>query len=125
MHRMRGIGLTDGVNVQIDINKLLTASRTGSKEHTEADIHDVLKAYYKVAIKRFNDNVVKSVVESDLLGAIGPLRIFTPEFIGGLGDDELANIAAETALTSTARTEFTARTERLTQALDMARKCGV
>ena len=111
--------------MQLDINEVLSATRVGSKEHTEADIHDTLKAYYKVAIKRFSDSVVNSVVESDLLGASGPLRLLTPEYIGSLSDEELDNMAAETSLTSTARTELTARTERLTQALDMARTCGV
>jgi hypothetical protein len=32
--------------------------RLGNEEQAANDIHDILEAYYKVATKRFTDNVV-------------------------------------------------------------------
>ena len=40
------------------------------------DIHDTLKAYYKVAIKCFIDNVKNQVIQQNLLGLSGPVNIF-------------------------------------------------
>jgi hypothetical protein len=38
------------------------------------NIHDILKAYYKVALKRFIDTLVLQVVERHYLGNKGPVR---------------------------------------------------
>lgn len=39
-----------------------------SEEQAVHDIHDMLKAYYKVLFKRFTDNVIIQVVERHILG---------------------------------------------------------
>ena len=106
------------------VTSLMDAFNISNTGHTIEYIHDAIKAYYSIAIERFKDNVAKSVVESDLLGPNGPLKIFTPEYVGGLSDAELSAIAAETAMTSATRTDCTARCERLKNALDMARGLG-
>lgn len=43
--------------------------------------HDLLAAYYDVAIYRFIDNVALQVVERHLLGPRGPLRLFTSDYV--------------------------------------------
>ncbi|EGE85984.2 hypothetical protein BDDG_08929 [Blastomyces dermatitidis ATCC 18188] len=40
------------------LEKILSDERTGILQTAVNDIHDILKAYYKVAVKRFVDNVV-------------------------------------------------------------------
>jgi hypothetical protein len=45
------------------------------------DIHDTLKAYYKVAMKRFTDNVVAQITERVLLGLEGSVKALNPEMI--------------------------------------------
>ncbi|CZR56073.1 uncharacterized protein PAC_05961 [Phialocephala subalpina] len=43
--------------------------------------HDSLAAYYDVAIYRFIDNFALQVVERHLLGPLGPLRLFTCDYV--------------------------------------------
>jgi hypothetical protein len=50
--------------------KLTDAKRTHPMSNTEyiiQDIHDILHSYYKVARKRFADNVVKQTIDHLLL----------------------------------------------------------
>lgn len=127
---LKGVGVTfrqdnhDFFN-NVSLDKVVSVINPETDDFIIEDIHDAVKAYYKVAIKRFTDNVVNSVVESDLLGEDSALKAFSPEFVGGLSDEELASIAAETSLTSATRAEYTAKSARLKQALDMARGLGV
>jgi hypothetical protein len=86
------------------------------------DIHDILKAYYKLAMKRFTDNVVLQVTERILLGPEGPVKALSPEMIGDLRDDELMDMAGENFATSSNRNELAAKFERFQKALDIARQ---
>ncbi|KAH8425300.1 uncharacterized protein LDX57_003057 [Aspergillus melleus] len=88
------------------------------------DIHDILKAYYKVALKRFSDNVILQVTERYLLGSKGPVRILSPELISELSDVELADIASENFATASLRFELQTRADRLRRALEMANQAG-
>ena len=104
---------------------ILSAVTPKNREHQVVEIHDYLKAYYEVAITHFTDDIARSVVESDLIGRTGPLHYFRPSLIGGLSDEELANIAAETSLVASKRAEYDAKAERLKQALDTIRRSGI
>jgi hypothetical protein len=60
------------------------------------EIHDVLKSYYKVARKRFVDSVVMQAADYHLVtGPLSPLKVFTPQFVNGLTDEQLEEIAGE------------------------------
>lgn len=48
------------------------------------DIHDILKAYYKVAMKRFTDNIVLQIGERLILNPDGPVKTLSPDLIGDL-----------------------------------------
>lgn len=65
-------------------------------DHTVLDIHSTLKAYYKVARKRFVDTVCMQGTDYHLLsGSDSPLRIFSPMFITSLTNEQLESIAGE------------------------------
>ena len=89
------------------------------------DIHDILMAYYKLARERFVDNVIIQAGERYIVGEKGPLKIFSPEYVGGLSNEELAHIAGENFATSATRTDITLRGERLQKALEIARRAGI
>ncbi|KAI9653955.1 MAG: hypothetical protein M1831_005640 [Alyxoria varia] len=126
MARLQKVGLGDGEVTQINMKELLSAASLSNEDQAVNDIHDILKSYYKVAFKRFVDNVPNSAVERELIRSQkGLLRYFTPEHVGAMGDDELAFVAAETYSTSTSRADNTQKAERFRQALDMAKKVNV
>jgi len=84
--------------VSADIKHRLKATLDFSNEvRNVSEIHDILAAYYYVARKRFVDNVASLVVERHFLSRDegGPARCFSPQWVGGLSDDELGMIAVE------------------------------
>ncbi|THX71492.1 dynamin GTPase [Aureobasidium pullulans] len=67
-------------------------------EHVVYEVHDILKAYYKVARKRFVDNVCMQAADYLLVtGPNNPLKLFSPQFVSSLTDDQLEEIAGEDA----------------------------
>ena len=65
-------------------------------DHTTGEIHDILLLYYKVAHKRFADNVYDQAVDHILLrGEESPLRVFCHEWVIGLYPEQLEAIAGE------------------------------
>lgn len=89
------------------------------------DIHDILMAYYKLARERFVDNVIIQAGERYIVGEKGPLKSFSPEYVGDLSNEELSHIAGENFATSATRTDITLRGERLQKALEIARRAGI
>ncbi|KAI0409965.1 dynamin GTPase [Xylaria palmicola] len=54
----------------------------GNVDHVIFEIHDILRAYYKVALKRFVDNVRMHVADHILIaGPETPLKLFSPTFV--------------------------------------------
>ena len=65
-------------------------------QHIVRDIHDILKAYYKVARKRFVDNMCMQASDYHLVtGPNTPLLLFSPSFVQDLTTDQLEEIAGE------------------------------
>ena len=65
-------------------------------EHTVRDIHDILKSYYKVARKRFVDNVCMQGTDCPLVtGPDTPLHVFSPQIIVELSAERLEAVAGE------------------------------
>ena len=52
-----------------------------------------LRAYYKVACKTFVDNVCVQVIERHLLRNLA--KVFSPDFVAGMSDEELQRVAGE------------------------------
>ena len=112
--RLKKLGFVDGS--PINFQSLTSVVSLSNEASAIYDIHDTLKAYYKVALKRFIDNVVIQVIERNLLSTNGPLSIFTAEYVGGLTATELASIAGEDFRTSNTRTELGYQIARLEEA---------
>ncbi|KAJ4361748.1 hypothetical protein N0V83_010688 [Neocucurbitaria cava] len=118
--RLEAAGFEDGSNV--DLARMLKGVHLSNEDQAVNDIHDTLKAYYKVALKRFTDNVVLQITERLLLGPEGPVKIFSPEMIGDLQDGELTDLAGENFSTSSTRNELVNKYERFHKALDIAKQ---
>ena len=119
--RLKSMGLRDGSNYTVDLRALTKAAHLSNEEQAVNDIHDILKAYYKVALKRYMDNVLITVVERSFVGRNGPVKAFTPGFVGGLSDAELDNLAGEDFTTSSVRVDVNSKAARFKKALEIAR----
>lgn len=69
---------------------------SSNTEHAVRDIHDILRSYYKVARKRFVDNVCIQGTDYHLItGPDIPLRVFSPQFVVELSAERLEAVAGE------------------------------
>ncbi|KAI9681580.1 MAG: hypothetical protein M1829_000777 [Trizodia sp. TS-e1964] len=123
--RLKHSGYATGQDHTISFDMLVSLGHRSNEESAVYDIHDTLKAYYKVALKRFTDNVVVQVVERSFLSERGPVHIFNPTYVAELPDADLAAIAAEDYATSSERTEIRFQIERLEKALELAATVSV
>jgi len=121
LSRLRNLGIEDGCAIPVDLPQLTQAVHLSNEDQAVYDIHDILKAYYKVAIKRFMDNVVVGVVERSWLGPVGFTGMFDGEFVGGLSDEELASIAAENYSTTNVRADLKEKLRRFEEARRIAK----
>lgn len=65
-------------------------------DHVVREIHDILEAYYKVARKRFVDNLCMQAADYHLVtGPHAPLKLFSPTFVDRLTAEQLEDIAGE------------------------------
>ncbi|RWA03831.1 hypothetical protein EKO27_g11278 [Xylaria grammica] len=68
----------------------------GNADHVIFEIHDILRAYYKVALKRFVDNVRMQVADHLLVaGGETPLKLFSPTFVTAMTNEQLEEVAGE------------------------------
>ncbi|KAK2734869.1 hypothetical protein FQN57_001432 [Myotisia sp. PD_48] len=83
-------------------------------DHAVQDIHDILQAYYKVARKRFVDNVHIQAVHYYLItGPDTPLALFQASYILRLDEDQLEMVAGEDPVTRRLRTTLTKEISKL------------
>lgn len=75
----------------------ITSHRTMSNaEQTVEEIHDILESYYKVARKRFVDNVfLQSACHYLIFGPDNPLKLLCPSFVTRLSHDQLQEVCGE------------------------------
>lgn len=77
-------------------------------EHTIQDLHDILRSYYKVARKRFVDNICMQGADHHLVtGPDTPIKVFSPAFVADLSAEQLEVIAGEDVSTKRKRAELT------------------
>lgn len=93
-----------------------------NKQQAVFDIHDILKVYYKVAIKRFIDNVVVQVSERYIVEKEGPVKMFLPDLIGGFDNHILTDLAGENFSTASQRNNLVSMAAQLKEALDIAKR---
>ncbi|KAF3210236.1 hypothetical protein TWF106_010767 [Orbilia oligospora] len=101
-----------GENGMVNLNIVAQMFNLSNEDTTVRDVHDILKSYYDISLRRFTDNVVLQVVERHLLGKNGPVRLLKSEYVSGLEDLELRNIACEDYQAAAKRRELQARLER-------------
>ncbi|KAE8549699.1 hypothetical protein EYB25_008223 [Talaromyces marneffei] len=67
-----------------------------NETHAVQEIHDILQSYYKVARKRFVDNICLHAVDYHLVtDPETPMGLFSPSFVGSLSKEQLEDIAGE------------------------------
>ncbi|KAH9827234.1 P-loop containing nucleoside triphosphate hydrolase protein, partial [Teratosphaeria destructans] len=121
LQRLKKLGFeNDNEFYQTTLADITRATHLSNEEQAVCDIHDILKSYYRVAIKRFVDNVVLQAVERCYLSNEGPVKFISPKYIGGLSDEDLSDIAQESYATSRTRADLSYRLARLEKALAIA-----
>lgn len=107
----------------INLHSVKDATTSKSNvEHVKDEIHDILRSYYKVARKRFVDNVYHQAVDHCLLtGPMSPLTVFSQEWVIGLGTEQLDGIAGESSITKERRTMLAKKIHDLEVALRILR----
>lgn len=118
--RLETLGLHDGMLFNMD--RVLRGVHLSNEDQAIFDIHDILKAYYKVAMKRFTDNVVVQVSERYILGDGGPVKMFSPDMVGDFEDDKLTEISGENFVTASQRNDLVSKAARFKQALEIAKQ---
>ncbi|OXV05841.1 hypothetical protein Egran_06391 [Elaphomyces granulatus] len=89
----------------VDLDVIKNAKTNKSNvEQAKEEIHNLLSSYYKVARKRFVDNVYHQAVDHYLLtGPMSPLGVFSQEWVIKLEADQLEAIAGELPATKEQR----------------------
>ena len=80
----------------IRLDDLKFQQNMSNVEHVVQTLEDILQSYYKVARKRFVDNICMEACGYHLLqGPISPLELLTPSLVGSLSIGKLEEIAGE------------------------------
>jgi hypothetical protein len=99
----KGVVTTDNLIVDLESVRHATTSKSNA-EHVKEELHDILQSYYKVARKRFVDNVYHQAIDHCLLtGPASPLAVFSQEWAIKLEAEQLENIAGESPITKERR----------------------
>lgn len=113
----------DGVSIgrYVSIDKLQESSTNkGNDQQVCEDILDIFESYYKVAQKRFVDVLYQQVISHILLeGDNSPLKVFSPDLIMGLSDDQLEQIAGEDEQSKQQRESLKRAVARLEKAVKL------
>ncbi|KAL8734518.1 MAG: hypothetical protein Q9166_001418 [cf. Caloplaca sp. 2 TL-2023] len=106
-----------------DIVRIADLDHTSSMSNLQSivqHLHDILKSYYKVARKRFVDNVCMQVTDRHLMrGPDTAVKVFSPAFVSDLTPDQLERIAGEDVLTKRKRAELTREVENFRKAKNL------
>ncbi|PVH90750.1 interferon-induced GTP-binding protein Mx2 [Periconia macrospinosa] len=110
-------------NLIVDLDDVRQTTRSKSNvEQVKEEIHDILWSYYKVARKRFVDNVYQQAVDNCLLtGPMSPLAVFTQEWVIELDAEQLETIAGESPITKERRTALMRKIHDLEVAMRILR----
>ncbi|KAE8147665.1 vacuolar sorting protein VPS1, dynamin [Aspergillus avenaceus] len=82
----------------LSVTDIIMQDHMSNDEYTVQVIHDILESYYKVARKRFVDNVCVQAADYFLVtGPETPMKLFSPAFVNRLSPEKLAEIAGEEA----------------------------
>ncbi|ETS84349.1 hypothetical protein PFICI_02374 [Pestalotiopsis fici W106-1] len=103
-----------------DIPKVAQEKR--NMEQLQEKIHDILQAYYQLALDRFIDNIFQLAVGFHLLhGPSNPLNVFNQDWVINLSPEELERIVGETKSAKSYRTRLTRKIGDFNKAIDIIR----
>ncbi|ESZ90930.1 dynamin family protein [Sclerotinia borealis F-4128] len=114
------LGPSTFVNQSVNLDQLVTAL----VDRTEPDMNrfacseamDCMLAYYKVALKRFIDDIAIEVVEGKLIGPLADM--FSPRSVAGMTPDLITRIAGECEASQIEREKLKVQLEILSKGLD-------
>jgi hypothetical protein len=82
----------------VSLEDVMTHHPMSNTEHIFQDLHDILRSYYQVALKRVVDVICMQATEHHLLsGPFSPLKLFSPDFVGAMTPEQLEEVAGEDA----------------------------
>jgi hypothetical protein len=80
----------------VRLSDLTQIHHMNNMQQTVQDIHDILKSYYKVARKRFIDNLCMQAADFYLVtGPEAPMKLFSSAWVYNLSPEQLESIAGE------------------------------
>lgn len=100
---------------------LFNALHSSSAQNIEDEIHDLLKAYYEIALKNFMHDVRHNITEPFLQDPKGPLLGLGTDFVLGLSEEEVEVLGGEDESLVVGRREADERIRRLEVAGSIAR----
>ncbi|KAK3334146.1 interferon-induced GTP-binding protein mx2 [Cercophora scortea] len=108
--------------VKLDSIQHDVTDKSNTEHVKEEEVHDILEAYYKVARKRFVDNVYNQVVDHCLLsGPASLLLLFSEKWVLDLNAKQLAAIAGEPRVTVDRRERLRVKIQDLEEAIEILR----
>ncbi|SCO76713.1 related to RBTMx2 protein [Fusarium oxysporum] len=94
------------------------AEGKSNMEQLQEEIHDIVRAYYQLALDRFIDNIFQLAVDYSLLhGPNSPLRVFTQEWVINLEPEQLERIVGESKFAKKRRLKLAKKIQDLSSAL--------
>ncbi|KUI54190.1 Interferon-induced GTP-binding protein Mx1 [Cytospora mali] len=116
------ITYNDYFNAELQSALNILSVNKSNPEQVREYLHDILRSYYQVSIKRFVDVVCQQVIDHFLLnGRESPLHVFSTELVFGLGASELEMIAGEDQVTKQERERLGREVESLQAAMQVLR----
>mgnify|MGYP002718669947 CR=1 FL=1 len=98
----------------VRLSDIVQQHHMSNLDHTVRDIHDILDSYYKVARKRFVDNVCMQAADHYLVtGPEAPMKLFSPSWVNDLSDERLEEIVGEGRATKRRRRQLQKEVEDL------------
>lgn len=92
----KAFAIPGGKTLVVGLDEVVQNNPLTNTEHIVQEIMDILKAYYKVARKRFVDNMCMQAADYFLVGGPDtPLTLFSPKFVIDLSAEQLEEIAGE------------------------------
>lgn len=101
----------------VRVDDLATQHHISNEAHTVRDIHDILESYYKVARKRFVDNICMQAVDYNLVtGPNTPMHLFSSSLVSSFIKEQLDEIAGEETALKRRQRQLAKEIEDLKQA---------
>ena len=103
-----------GAKAVVSVDNIVQHHPMSNTAHTVQSIHDILKSYYKVARKRFVDNVCMQAADYYLInGPDTPLKLFSPLYVSNLSAEKVEEVAAEDVVLRRKRNALNQEIEKL------------